>query len=152
MAEISAIEPREGEEAKLAEERALLVNRERIMENLTKALSGLAGETGGEHALDAAARALERAKAKSAGRLDAAAAALERAIVETREAIAELETASRALGQGPLEPTRKSKSGCSRCALLPASTISRSKLCPLLHQDFATKLGALDDGGRRSRR
>ena len=44
MAEICAIEPREGEEAQLAEERALLVNRERVLENLETALSGLAGE------------------------------------------------------------------------------------------------------------
>ena len=100
MAEISAIEPRTGEETQLAEERALLVNRERVLENLEAALSGLAGDSGAEHALSGAARAIERAKGKSGGRLDAAAAALERAIVETREAIAELEAASRAL-QGP---------------------------------------------------
>src|SRR5262249_35864456 len=96
MAEISAIDPRPGEEAQLAEERAPLVNRERVLENLEAALSGLAGDSGAERALAGAARAIERAKGKSGGRLEAAAAALERAIVETREAVAELEAATRA--------------------------------------------------------
>ncbi len=146
MAEISAIEPREGEEEQLAEERALLVNRERLMENLTQALAGLAGDTGAEHALAAAARAIERAKAKSAGRLDAAAAALERAIVETRDAIAELETASRALGQGPSSLEEIEERLFALRALARKHNVAVENL-PRLHQDFAAKLGALDDGG-----
>jgi DNA repair protein RecN (Recombination protein N) len=146
MAEISAIEPRTGEETQLAEERALLVNRGRLVENLDAALSGLAGDTGAEHALGAAARAIERAKAKAAGRLDAAAAALERAIVETREAIAELEAAARALGQGPSSLEEIEERLFALRALARKHSVAVEDL-PRLQQDFAGKLGALDDGG-----
>lgn len=146
MAEISAIEPRQGEEAQLAEERALLVNRERLLENLSAALSSLAGDTGAEHALAAAARAIERAKAKSAGRLDAAAAALERAIVETRDAIAELETASRALGQGPSSLEEIEERLFALRALARKHNVTVEDL-PRLQAEFTAKLGALDDGG-----
>jgi len=145
MAEISAIEPRAGEEAQLAEERALLVNRERVLENLAAALSGLVGESGAERALSGAARALERAKGKSGGRLEAAAAALERAIVETREAIAELEAAARAF-QGPSSLEEIEERLFALRALARKHNVTVEDL-PKLQVDFATKLAALDDGG-----
>jgi DNA repair protein RecN (Recombination protein N) len=150
MAEISAIEPRAGEEAQLAEERALLVNRERVLENLETALSGLAGDSGAEHALSGAARAIERAHSKSGGgksggRLEAAAAALERAIVETREAIAELEGATRAF-QGPSSLEEIEERLFALRALARKHNVTVEDL-PKLQADFATKLGALDDGG-----
>jgi len=145
MAEISAIEPRAGEEAQLAEERALLVNRERVLENLEAALSGLAGDGGAEHALSGAARAVERAKGKSGGRLEAAAAALERAIVETREAIAEIEAASRAF-QGPSSLEEIEERLFALRALARKHNVTVEDL-PKLQADFTAKLGALDDGG-----
>jgi len=145
MAEISAIEPRAGEEAQLAEERALLVNRERVLENLEAALSGLAGDSGAEHALSGAARAVERAKGKSGGRLEAAAAALERAIVETREAIAEIEAASRAF-QGPSSLEEIEERLFALRALARKHNVTVENL-PKLQADFTAKLGALDDGG-----
>jgi DNA repair protein RecN (Recombination protein N) len=145
MAEISAIEPRVGEEPQLAEERALLVNRERVLENLEAALSSLTGDTGAEHALSGAARAIERAKGKSGGRLEAAAAALERAIVETREAIAELEAATRAF-QGPSSLEEIEERLFALRALARKHNVTVENL-PKLQADFTTKLGALDDGG-----
>ncbi len=145
MAEISAIEPRAGEETQLAEERALLVNRERVLENLEAALSGLAGDSGAEHALSGAARAIERAKGKSGGRLEAAAAALERAIVETREAIAELEAATRAF-QGPSSLEEIEERLFALRALARKHNVTVENL-PKLQADFTAKLGALDDGG-----
>ena len=145
MAEISAIEPHTGEEAQLAEERALLVNRERVLESLEAASSGLAGDGGAEHALSSAARAIERAKSKSGGRLEAAAAALERAIVETREAMAEIEAASRAF-QGPSSLEEIEERLFALRALARKHNVSVEDL-PKLQTDFAAKLGALDDGG-----
>jgi DNA repair protein RecN (Recombination protein N) len=145
LAEISAIEPRAGEEAQLAEERALLVNRERVLENLEAALSELAGDSGAEHALSGAARAIERAKGKSGGRLEAAAAALERAIVETREAIAELEAATRAF-QGPSSLEEIEERLFALRALARKHNVTVENL-PKLQADFTAKLGAIDDGG-----
>ena len=100
MAEIDALGPKPGEEATLAAERALLMNREKLADALSAAIAELAGESGGEHALNAAARSLALLKDKAGGKLDAAIGALERAIVETRDAIAEIESAARALGHG----------------------------------------------------
>ena len=145
MAEISAIEPRAGEEEQLAGERALLLNRERVLENLEAALSALAGDSGVEHSLSGAARAIERAKGKSGSRLDAAAAALERAIVETREAIAEIEAASRAF-QGPSSLEAIEERLFALRALARKHNVAVEGL-PTLQADFAAKLGALDDGG-----
>jgi len=145
LAAISAIAPRAGEEARLAEERALLVNRERVLENLEGALSGLAGDSGAEHALAGAARAVERAKGKSGGRLEAVAAALERAIVETHEAVAELEAAVRAF-QGPSSLEAIEERLFALRALARKHNVAVEDL-PKLQADFAAKLGALDDGG-----
>src|SRR6185437_8247942 len=77
LAELDALQPRDGEETALAEQRSLLMNREKLMEALDAALGELAGERGGERALNAAARQLERLRDKAAGRLGAAIAALE---------------------------------------------------------------------------
>ncbi len=79
LKELEALEPKPGEENTLAEERALLMNRERLTEALEGALGELSGERGGERALNAAARSLERLKDKAGGRLDLALGALERA-------------------------------------------------------------------------
>jgi len=146
MAEISALEPQAGEETNLAEQRALLVNRERLLENLASAMADLAGEGGVEHKLGAAARAIERAKAKAGDRLDRAAAALERAIVETRDAIAELEAASRALGHGPSSLEEIEERLFALRALARKHNVTVEAL-PKLQENMTAKLGALDDGG-----
>ena len=146
MAEISAIAPRSGEEAQLAEQRALLVNRGRVIENLSAALGELAGDAGAEHKLGAAAHAIERAKVKSAGLLDAAAAALERAIVETRDAIAEIEAAARVLGDGPSSLEAIEERLFALRALARKHNVAVENL-PRLQEEFTAKLGALDDGG-----
>jgi DNA repair protein RecN (Recombination protein N) len=56
LAELDALEPRDGEETALAEQRSLLMNREKLMEALDAALGELAGERGGERTINAAAR------------------------------------------------------------------------------------------------
>ena len=146
MAEIAALEPKPGEEASLAEKRALLMNRERMAEALAAAMGELAGERGGEHALHAAARGLERLKDKAAGRLDAAIGALERAIVETRDAIAELESAARALGHGDDTLESIEERLFSLRALARKHNVAVEDL-PRLKDEIAAKIAALDDGG-----
>jgi DNA repair protein RecN (Recombination protein N) len=146
MAEIAAIEPKPGEEASLADERALLMNRERLGEALAAAINELAGDSGGEHALHAAARGLERLRDKAGGRLDAAVGALERAIVETRDAIAELESAARTLGhgEGTLESIEERLFALRGLARKHNVTVED---LPRLRDDIAAKIAALDDGG-----
>jgi DNA repair protein RecN (Recombination protein N) len=145
-AEITAAEPKPGEEAALADKRALLLNRERLAEAMAAALGELAGERGGEHALHAAARSLERLRERAGGRLDGAIGALERAIVETRDAIAELESAARALGHGDETLDGIEDRLFALRALARKHNVTVDDL-PRLKDEIAAKLTALDDGG-----
>ena len=146
MAEIDALDPKPGEEGTLAEERALLMNRERLAEALEAAITELAGESGGERALNTAARGLERLRDKSGGRLDAAIGAIERAIVETRDAIAELEGAARTLGRGATSLEDIEERLFALRALARKHNVTVEDL-PQLQVQFAARVAALDDGG-----
>jgi len=144
--ELEALEPKPGEETALAEERALLQNREKLTEALDAALAELAGERGGEHALQAALRQVERVKDKAGGRLDAAAAALERATVEARDAAAELEAQARALGGDSHSLEQIEERLFALRALARKHNVAVDGLSAL-HAEIAAKLGALEDGG-----
>ncbi len=146
MAEIEALEPKPGEESTLAEERSLLMNRERLTEALSAAIGELTGDKGGEHALNTAARGLERLKDKVGGRLDAAMGALERAIAETGDAIAELENAARVLGHAPTSLEEIEERLFALRALARKHNMTVEDL-PRFRDDIAAKIGALDDGG-----
>jgi len=146
LKELDELEPKPGEENALAEERALLMNRERLTEGLESALAELSGERGGERALNAAMRHLERLKDKSGGRLDTAVAALERAAVETREAISEIEGALRDLGQSAhsaetIEERLFALRGLARKHSVPVDGLAA------LRSEIAAKVSALEDGG-----
>ena len=146
LAELGALEPQPGEETGLAEQRSLLMNREKLMAALDAALDELAGERGGERALNAASRQLERLRDKAGGRLDAALAALERAAMETAEAAAQIETAARGLGRdsATLEKVEE--------RLFALRTLARKHGVTLdalaaLRTEIAARVAALDNGG-----
>jgi len=146
LAELDALDPQAGEEAMLAEKRALLMNREKLMEALDAARGELAGEQGGERRLHAAARQLERLRDKAGGRLDAALAALERAAVETSEALAAIEAAARDLGGGSGDLERIEERLFALRGLARKHSVT-SEALPHLRAEIAAKLAALDDGG-----
>ncbi len=158
LAELDALEPKPGEEVALADERALLMHREKLTEALDAALAELAGERGGERALASAERLLGatarqgrgqarrgagRARARPArdARGDGAArsgGARPRSRPSSLEQIEERLFALRALAR---------KHGVALDAL------------PELRAELARRIAALDDGGdrlahlaRRSRR
>jgi DNA repair protein RecN (Recombination protein N) len=148
LAELDALAPKEGEEMQLAQERALLLNRERILEALDAAAGELTGERGGEHALNAAHRQLERLRDKAAGRFEAALAALERAGVELREAVDAIEAQRRALDRDAAGLERVEE----RLHLL--RTLARkhgmaADALPARRAEIARRIAALDDGGER---
>jgi len=150
QAELDALEPKPGEEAALADERALLMNREKLIEALDAALGELAGERGGERALNAAERQLERLRDRAGGRLDAALAALERAQVETREAVAQLEAAARGIGRDQASLEQIEERLFALRALARKHGVTPEDL-PRLRAGIAARIGALDDGGDRLR-
>ncbi len=150
QAELDALEPKPGEEAALADERALLMNREKLIEALDAALGELAGERGGERALNAAERQLERLRDRASGRLDAALAALERAQVETREAVAQLEAAARGIGRDQASLENIEERLFALRALARKHGVTPEDL-PQLRAGIAARIAALDDGGDRLR-
>ena len=146
LKEIEALDPKPGEENTLAEERALLMNRERLTEALEGALGELTGERGGERALNLAARSLERLKDKASGRLDLALGALERAAVETREAISEIESCLRDLGSAPRSAEKIEERLFALRSLARKHAVTVDGLAGL-RAEIAAKVAALEDGG-----
>jgi DNA repair protein RecN (Recombination protein N) len=144
--ELDRLKPEPGEEKTLAERRARLTHRAQVAEAMAAAWSDLGGERGGERALNAAARQLEKVRDKAAGRLDAAIAALERAIVETTEASALLDSARRAEES---DDDRLDAVEDRLYALRAAARkhgVAVDALAQLQH-DLAAKLAAIEDGG-----
>ncbi len=146
LAELDALEPKPGEETALAEQRNLLLNREKLSQALEAAFAELASERGAERALTAAARQLERLRDKAAGRLDTALAALERAIIETREAVAQLEAAARDMERDTTSLEKIEERLFALRALARKHNVAIEAL-PALRAELAARIGALDDGG-----
>ncbi len=116
LAELDRLDPREGEEAELAEERALLGSAEKALAEIATARETLGGDNLSSR-LAQALRALERAReralqagaspeAEASRRLAAAVAAVERALVEADEASSAIDLAAEAF---EFEPDRLEK-------------------------------------------
>ncbi|MDX9996463.1 MAG: DNA repair protein RecN [Phenylobacterium sp.] len=109
LSELDRLDPREGEEAALAEERAVLGASEKALADIASArqgFDGLAGRLASAHR--ALTRAIERALAAGAAedgaavrRLAAAAEAVDRALVEAQEAEAAIDSAADAFDFRP---------------------------------------------------
>jgi len=99
--ELAALKPEPGEEALLADQRSLMMNRARLGEALEAALGDLAGDRGGETLLNQARRRLDRISDKAGGRLEPTVAALDRAQAELAEAIDLLNRLARDLDADP---------------------------------------------------
>ena len=99
--ELAALKPRPGEEAELADKRALMMARGKLAEAIEQSLSDLAGERGGEAQLNQARRRLDRIADKAMGGLDPATASLDRAQTELAEAVEQLTRFARELDADP---------------------------------------------------
>lgn len=83
-----------GEEAELASRRSELMNAEKIIENLSYAYNVLTQGSDVQSALRHAQAALDKAASHVEGKYDEIIAALDRALIETSEAIGQIEAAS----------------------------------------------------------
>jgi DNA repair protein RecN (Recombination protein N) len=115
LSELDRLDPREGEETALAEERALLSSAEKAMADIASAQDALGNDFSGK--LAQAYRALERARERAlqagapAGggamtRLSAACEAVDRALVEAQEASAAIDSVAESF---EFEPDRLEK-------------------------------------------
>ncbi len=101
LVELRDLDPRADEEAALADERTVLMNAEKITDDLHEAEQLLHGESGVESALNAALRRLERAAPSAAGMLDAAIGAIDRTLIEAAEARAAVSAAKVQISHNP---------------------------------------------------
>jgi DNA repair protein RecN (Recombination protein N) len=116
LSELDRLDPREGEEAGLADERALLSAGEKTLSDIAAAREALGGDSSiarGSQALRALERARERALQAGAsaggatvGRLSEAVAAVERLLIEAHEAASAVDAAAEAFD---FEPDRLDK-------------------------------------------
>jgi DNA repair protein RecN (Recombination protein N) len=90
--ELSVLAPQEGEEERLASERAFLMNANRIAEDISAAVESLSGERGAETALAGALKRLSRLHPEARLRAKAAETALDQAFALADEARRELDT------------------------------------------------------------
>jgi DNA repair protein RecN (Recombination protein N) len=146
--ELTALAPEAGEEAKLAAERQLMMNAEKLVDDANEALAAAGGDSGAEDRLMTALRRLERVAERAEGLLDQPIEALERALVETREAVARLEEA---LARLDFEPGRLEKVETRLFALRAAA---RKHQCPVddleaLARKLTTRLEAIETGEGR---
>lgn len=153
LAELDRLDPREGEEIALAEERALLGAAEKALADVDAARDALGGE-GTSQRLSQAFRALERARERAlqAGaaaegpavqRLTAAAEAVDRALSEAREAEAAIDHAAQAFD---LDPRRLEE---AEERLFALRGMARKLGCavdalPAVRADFAARLHAAE--------
>src|SRR5690625_2900827 len=150
LEELDSLDPQADEEEELGQERALLMNAERLSEALAVAAEALSGEAGesAERALSQALRALQRVSEQAGQRLDPLLAALDRATAEIAEADAQLASLSADL---EVEPGRLALVEERYFAL---KELARKHGCevkelPSLRQAFAERLAAVESGEDR---
>ena len=158
LAELDRLDPREGEETKLAEERALLGAAEKMLADIAQAAEGFGGGAAA-HRLGASLRALERARdralatgADAAGRslrmIGEAIEATSRALSELAEAEAAVDAAAEAFD---VEPDRLEKveerlfalRGAARKLAIPVDALPAARI------ELAARLQAIEQSEER---
>ncbi|HEY1838201.1 MAG: DNA repair protein RecN [Rhizomicrobium sp.] len=144
VTELAALEPQEGEEQKLASERALLMNANRIAEDICAAVEDLSGDRGAEAAIGSALKRLSRANEEARKAAAAAESGLEQAFAQIEEARRVLESLLARLEADPGELERKEERlfGLRAVARKYAVTVDR---LPQLLADFQAKLDAVEN-------
>jgi len=146
VAELDTLAPKPGEEAELAETRAVLMHREKVVDAMNSAFAELSGERGVERSLGSALRTLTRIAEKAGGKLDPAIAALDRAATEAAEGIAALQAASADMD---MDPAALEKLEERLFALRAASRKHGVDVDALaaLRDDMAGRLAMIEDQG-----
>ncbi len=156
LSELDRLDPREGEETALAEERALLGSAEKALADIASAQDALGGDAlSGK--LAQAFRALERARDRAlhAGapadgvamtRLAAACEAVDRALVEAQEASAAIDAVAESL---EFQPDRLEKAEERLFALraMARKLNVATEILPAVRADFAARLQAIETSG-----
>ena len=148
VGELERLDPKPGEEGSLSETRQRLQHREKLIEALNAAHRELSGDKGGEHALAAARRALERVADRAGGAFDPILAALDRAAIELGEGMAALDAMASSFDNAPdnLETVDDRLFELRRVARRHNVAVDD---LGALRASLAERLGNLDDQGGR---
>lgn len=146
VAELDSLNPRPGEEEELAETRAMLMHREKLVDAMNAAFAELSGDRGVERALASASRVLARIADKAGGKLDAAIDALDRAANEAAEAVAALQAASADMDLDPAALEKLEERLFALRAAARKHSVDVDGLAAL-RQDFAGRLALIEDQG-----
>jgi DNA repair protein RecN (Recombination protein N) len=145
-AELSALAPEEGEEAKLAAERVMLMNASKIAEDVSATVELLGGERGAESSLAGALKRLSRTNEEARKAASAAETALEQAFAQTEEARRELEGLLSRLDNDSNELERKDDRLHALRAAARKYGVQPDEL-PRVFAEFQAKLDSLAGGG-----
>ena len=149
--ELRALNPIDGEEAKLAEARQMMMSSEQYADAISEAEDALAGDGTAMARLNAALRKLERRRDTAGGRLDHVCAALDRVLAEMAEADRALAEARRAFIFDPKELENSEE------RLFALRAAARKYKCTVdtlasVRERFENELKALSDGGATLRK
>jgi DNA repair protein RecN (Recombination protein N) len=144
--ELSDFAPEEGEEERLAAERALGMNAARIVEEVSSALESLSGERGAETGLAQAMKKLSRMNEEARKIAAPAETALEQAYALAEEARRELESLLSRLDSDTGTLERKEERLFALRALARKYGVTPDRL-PATRDDFVAKQEALTAGG-----
>jgi len=146
--ELSKLGAEAGEEARLAAERALLMNAGRIAEEISEAIESLAGDKRAEASLAAALKRLARLNEEARKRVTGAEAALEQAFALTEDARRDLESLLSQLEANPVELERREERfhalrDAARKYGVPTDELPRTL------SEFEAKLAAIESSEER---
>ena len=144
--ELRDLAPQPGEEAALAETRALLMNAGRLAREIAAALDFVAGDAGAEVRLGAALRRLSRLPAEGRQAVASAETALDSALALTQEARSDLESLLARLDAEPGKLEQMEERLFALRAAARKYNVASAALAGL-RAEFETKLAALDGGG-----
>ena len=143
--ELEAVATYEGEEEELSQRRHELMNAEKIIENLSYAYNVLTQGTDVQSAIRHAQAAMDKAAAQVEGKYDEIIASLDRALIETSEAINQIESASENISMNTNELENIEARLFSLKGLARKHQVSVSELSQVL-QNFKSQLDSIEYG------
>jgi DNA repair protein RecN (Recombination protein N) len=143
--ELAALAPRPGEEAALAERRIVMMQSEKVAQELTEAVEAVAGSSSPVPVLASAVRKLERRSAQAPSLVDPSVTALDAALVAIDEARAVLEDAIRATEYDPRELEQTEERLFALRAAARKYDVPADELAAL-RERFVTDVAAIDAG------
>jgi DNA repair protein RecN (Recombination protein N) len=146
--ELTELSPEEGEEARLASERALLMNAGKIAEDISAAVEAVAGDKGAEMTLAAALKRLARMNEDARKRAAGAEQSLEQAFALAEDARRELEALLTELDVDPRTLEVKEERLFALRAAARKFSVASDQL-PGLLAEFRTKLDTIENSDEK---